>query len=192
MTRKCLSVLVSLVLLTGAAFAVGGAEDDGETVYRIGYIQGGADAYYQMQADAARLVVDYMNENEPYTVEFNVFFHEGRPERELSIVEDFIAQQMDAIVVFTSAAEAAQREAQLANEAEIPFFVVGSTPADGPGRVTSNIKGDPSLDALAGTPGICINAHDEHPSSGRIQIPVWRSGQDLRELPHGPAYVVPA
>lgn len=143
MTRRLVTVLILLPLAVSLTFAAAGGEDpEGDSLYRIGYIQGGADAYYQMQADAARLVVEYINENEPFDLEFNVFFHEGRPERELSIVEDFIAQGMDAVIVFTSAAEAAQRGAQLANEADVPFFVVGSTPADGPGQVTSNIKGD--------------------------------------------------
>ena len=111
--------------------------------YRIGYIQYSSDAYYQMQADAAKLVVDYINEHEDdFDVQMTFVTSEGRPERELSHIEDFIAQNMDAIIVFTGAAETAQRGAQLANAANIPYFVVGSTAADGPGRVTSTIKGD--------------------------------------------------
>jgi len=111
-------------------------------VYKIGYIQTSPDAYYQMQADAAALVEDYINENEDFGVEMTFVISEGQPEKELAHIEDFIAQDFDAIIDFTIAAETAQRGAQLANEAGIPFFVVGSTAADGPGKVTSTVKGD--------------------------------------------------
>jgi ribose transport system substrate-binding protein len=110
--------------------------------YKIGYIQYSSDAYYQMQADAAKQVVDYINANEPYNVEMTFVTSEGQPEKELANIEDFIAQKYDAIIDFTGAAETAQKGAQAANAANIPFFVVGSTAADGPGKVTSTIKGD--------------------------------------------------
>jgi ABC-type sugar transport system substrate-binding protein len=113
-----------------------------ETTYKVGYIQYSSDAYYQMQADAAKLVVDYINENEPFGVEMTFVTSEGQPEKELAHIEDFIAQDFDAIIDFTGAAETAQRGAQLANAADIPFFVVGSTAAEGAGKVTSTIKGD--------------------------------------------------
>ena len=115
---------------------------DEKPVYQVGYIQYSSDAYYQMQADAAELVVDYINENEDFGVEMTFVISEGQPEKELAHIEDFIAQDYDAIIDFTIAAETAQRGAQLANEAGIPFFVVGSTAADGPGKVTSTVKGD--------------------------------------------------
>ena len=111
-------------------------------VYKIGYIQTSPDAYYQMQADAAKQVVDHINANEPFGVEMTFVLSESQPEKELAHIEDFIANDYDAIIDFTIAAETAQRGAQLANDAGIPFFVVGSTAAEGPGKVTSTIKGD--------------------------------------------------
>ena len=112
-------------------------------IYQIGYIQTSPDAYYQMQADSAKGVVDYINANEKdFGVEMTFVISEGKPEKELSNIEDFIAQKFDAIIDFTIAAETAQRGAQLANAANIPFFVVGSTAADGPGKVASTVKGD--------------------------------------------------
>lgn len=112
-------------------------------VYKIGYIQYSSDAYYQMQADAAKLVEDYINQNEAdFGIEMTFVTSEGKPEKELANIEDFIAQNFDAVIDFTGAAETAQRGAQLANQANIPFFVVGSTAAEGPGKVTSTIKGD--------------------------------------------------
>jgi len=110
--------------------------------YKIGYIQHSSDAYYQMQADAAKKVVEYINQNEPFKVEMTFVSAEAQPEKELAHIEDFIAQKYDAIIDFTGAAETAQKGAQAANAAKIPFFVVGSTAADGPGKVTSTIKGD--------------------------------------------------
>jgi ABC-type sugar transport system substrate-binding protein len=110
--------------------------------YKIGYIQTSPDAYYQMQADAAKKVVEYINANEPFNVEMTFVMSESQPEKELANIEDFIAQKYDAIIDFTIAAETAQKGAQEANAAGIPFFVVGSTAADGPGKVTSTIKGD--------------------------------------------------
>jgi ABC-type sugar transport system substrate-binding protein len=110
--------------------------------YKVGYIQYSSDAYYQNQADAAKKVVEYINANEPYNVEMTFVTSEGQPEKELAHIEDFIAQKYDAIIDFTGAAETAQKGAQAANAANIPFFVVGSTAADGPGKVTSTIKGD--------------------------------------------------
>lgn len=112
-------------------------------VYRIGYIQQSSDAYYQNQVEAAKLVVNYINENEKdFGVEISYVSSEMKPEKELANIEDFIAKKMDAIIDFTSAAATAQQGAQLCNKANIPFFVVGSTAADGPGKVTCTIKGD--------------------------------------------------
>ncbi len=104
--------------------------------YTIGYVQGGADAYYQMQADAAKYTADKLG--------INMIFSnsEMKAEKELAAVENFIQQKVDAIVVFTASAETSQIGAQKANEAKIPFFIVGSEAAEGPGVVTSTIKGN--------------------------------------------------
>jgi ABC-type sugar transport system substrate-binding protein len=147
-------------------------------VYRIGYIQYSSDAYYQMQADAAKQVVDYINANEDeFDVQMTFVTSEGRPERELSHIEDFIAQNLDAIIVFTGAAETAQRGAQLANAANIPYFVVGSTAAEGPGRVTSTIKGD--FVVMGGMIGKYIA--DNYPDS-KIAIVQGTLGQGIVEF----------
>ncbi len=104
--------------------------------YEIGYVQGGSDAYYQMQADAAQFTCDKLG------VTLNIINAEMKPEKELAAVETFIQQGVDAIVVFTASAETSQIGAQKANEANIPYFIVGSEAAEGPGVVTSTIKGN--------------------------------------------------
>lgn len=158
--------------------AIPEAEEAGQqTVYRIGYIQASSDAYYQMQADAAQLVVDYINENEDFDVEMTFVTSESQPEKELAHIEDFIAQDYDAIIDFTFAAETAQRGAQLANAADIPFFVVGSTAADGPGEVTSTIKGD--FVVMGGMIGSYIA---ENYPDAKIAIVQGTLGQGIVEL----------
>jgi ribose transport system substrate-binding protein len=146
-------------------------------VYKIGYIQTSPDAYYQMQADAAKLVVDYINENEPFEVEMTFVLSESQPEKELAHIEDFIAQGYDAIIDFTIAAETAQRGAQLANAAGIPFFVVGSTAAEGPGKVTSTVKGD--FVVMGGMIGKYIA---DHYPDAKIAIVEGVLGQGIVEL----------
>ena len=59
-------------------------EMEEKPTYRIGYIQASSDAYYQMQADAAQMVVDYINENEDFGVEMTVALSEGQAEKELA------------------------------------------------------------------------------------------------------------
>jgi ribose transport system substrate-binding protein len=147
MLRSKSGFLVIAICLLSVSFVFASEgekeEDVGKPVYEIGYIQASSDAYYQMQADAAKLVVDYITENvAEFDVEMTFVTSESNPEKELTNIEDFIAQDVDAIIDFTFAAETAQRGAQLCNNANIPFFVVGSTAADGPGEVTSTIKGD--------------------------------------------------
>lgn len=146
-------------------------------VYNICYIQYSSDAYYQMQADAAKQVVDYINANEDFGVEMTFVTSEGKPEKELANIEDFIAQGCDAIIDFTGAAETAQRGAQLANDAGIPFFVVGSTAAEGPGKVTSTIKGD--FVKMGGMIGKYIA--DNYPDS-KIAIVEGTLGQGIVEF----------
>lgn len=175
----CLTIVVC-VLSVSAAFASSRGKDEagGKPVYEIGYIQASSDAYYQMQADAAKLVVDYINENiDEYDVEMTFVTSESNPEKELTNIEDFIAQDVDAIIDFTFAAETAQRGAQLCNSADIPFFVVGSTAADGPGEVTSTIKGD--FVVMGGMIGKYIA--DNYPDA-KIAIVEGVLGQGIVEL----------
>jgi ribose transport system substrate-binding protein len=165
------------VIGEGPAEGEASAEPAEKPVFRIGYIQASSDAYYQMQADAAKMVVDYINENEDFEVEMTVVLSEGQAEKELAHIEDFIAQDYDAIIDFTFAAETAQRGAQLANEAGTPFFVVGSTAADGPGKVTSTVKGD--FGVMGGMIGSYIA--DNYPDA-QVAIVEGALGQGIVEL----------
>ena len=179
-SKRIVLAIVICLLSVSVAFAGGKAETKatGKPVYEIGYIQASSDAYYQMQADAAKLVVDYINENVPeFDVQMTFVTSESRPEKELTNIEDFIAQGVDAIIDFTFAAETAQRGAQLCNAAKIPFFVVGSTAAPGPGKVTSTIKGD--FVVMGGMIGKYIADH--YPNS-KIAIVEGVLGQGIVEL----------
>lgn len=179
--KRVLFVALMLLLVTTMAACQPAEEPEEEvvekTVYRIGYVQASSDAYYQMQADAAQLVVDWINENEDFGVEMTFVTSEGQAEKELSHIEDFIAQDYNAIIDFTWAAETAQNGAQAANDAGIPFFVVGSTAADGPGKPTSTIKGDFAV--MGGMIGSYIA--DNYPDS-QIAIVEGALGQGIVEL----------
>jgi len=176
-----LTVIVFCLLSFSVVFAGGEKEEkgtSGKPVYEVGYIQASSDAYYQMQADAAKLVVDYINENvDGYDVEMTFVTSESNPEKELTNIEDFIAKDVDAIIDFTFAAETAQRGAQLCNKAGIPFFVVGSTAADGPGEVTCTIKGD--FVKMGGMIGKYIA---DHYPDAKIAIVEGVLGQGIVEL----------
>ncbi len=176
-----LTVTVFFLLSFSVVFAGGKKKEagtSGKPVYKIGYIQASSDAYYQMQADAAKLVVDYINKNvDEYDVQMTFVTSESNPEKELTNIEDFIAQDVDAIIDFTFAAETAQRGAQLCNKAGIYFFVVGSTAADGPGKVTSTIKGD--FVAMGGEIGKYLA---DHYPDAKIAIVEGVLGQGIVEL----------
>ena len=177
---KSVLLVIALCLLSVAVVFAAGQQDKakGKPVYKIGYIQASSDAYYQMQADAAKLVVDYIDKNvDAYGVQMTFVTSESRPEKELTNIEDFIAQGVDAIIDFTFSAETAQKGAQLCNAAKIPFFVVGSTAAKGPGKVTSTIKGD--FVVMGGMIGKYIA--DNYPNS-KIAIMEGVLGQGIVEL----------
>jgi ABC-type sugar transport system substrate-binding protein len=178
-SKSVLLAIIVCVLSVSVAFATGtGEKKAGKAVYKIGYIQASSDAYYQMQADAAKLVVDYINNSvSAYSVQMTFVTSESKPEKELTNIEDFIAKGVDAIIDFTFAAETAQRGAQLCNAAKIPFFVVGSTAASGPGKVTSTIKGD--FVVMGGMIGKYIA--DYYPDS-KIAIMEGVLGQGIVEL----------
>ncbi|OHD24385.1 MAG: hypothetical protein A2Y38_22560 [Spirochaetes bacterium GWB1_59_5] len=177
---KSVLLVIALCLLSVAVVFAAGQQDKakGKPVYKIGYIQASSDAYYQMQADAAKLVVDYIDKNvDAYGVQMTFVTSESRPEKELTNIEDFIAQGVDAIIDFTFSAETAQKGAQLCNAAKIPFFVVGSTAAKGPGKVTSTIKGD--FVVMGGMIGKYIADH--YPNS-KVAIMEGVLGQGIVEL----------
>lgn len=176
------AVLFLTLVSVSVVFAGGAKEEPGKTagkpVYEIGYIQASSDAYYQMQADAAKLVVEYINASVPeFDVKMYFVTSESRPEKELTNIEDFVSQKVDAIIDFTFAAETAQRGAQLCNAANIPFFVVGSTAADGPGKVTSTIKGD--FVKMGGMIGKYIA---DHYPNAKVAIVEGVLGQGIVEL----------
>lgn len=102
----------------------------------IGYSQAGPSIYYQLSGEGCKAAGKVAG------AEVIVLNAGNSAEKELAIVEDFIAKKVDAIVVFTLNAASAQKEAQLANRAGIPFFVIGSGADLGPGKVTSTIKGN--------------------------------------------------
>ena len=128
-----LCCLLALFCFSGCQKKEGGP---GKMKYTIGYSQAGPSIYYQRSAKGCKAAGKVAG------AKVLVLNAENSAEKELEIVEDFITKKVDAIIVFTLNGASAQKEAQLANEAGIPFFVIGSAADPGPGKVTSTIKGN--------------------------------------------------
>ena len=102
----------------------------------IGYIQAGPAPYYQASADGAVAAIKLVGARSV------VLNSEGKPEKEMSNVEDLVSKKVDAIVLFTTNADTAQRAAEICNNADIPLILIGSAASAGPGKVTCTVKAD--------------------------------------------------
>jgi len=153
MKKKMMRILIVAIVLcmTVVVFAScgtanqssGGTKDLADV--HIGYVQAGPEPYYQTSANGA------IAAGEKVGIKMTVLNSESTPSKEMSNVQDLIAMKVDAIIVFTTNSDSAQEEAKLANEANIPFFVIGSAAAEGEGKVTATIKPDfLELSGLAG------------------------------------------
>lgn len=100
----------------------------------IGYIQAGPDVYYMREVDGVRQVVETVNKQK-----LVVLNSEYKQEKELSNADDLIAQKVDAIILMTVNADAAQKVAQKCNAANIPLFLSGWEMAAGPGKSTGSL-----------------------------------------------------
>jgi ABC-type sugar transport system substrate-binding protein len=176
--KKIIIASIIIMMVSTYSFAGGGQEkaDDSKPIYRILYIQPSAEAYSQMEVDASKLVVEYINENETeFGAEFDNVNSEAKPEKELANVEDGISLNYDAIIDFTVASETAQRAAQLCNEAGIPYFVLGQA-APGPGEVTATIG--LNFKQVGGLAGEYVA---EHFPNAKIAIVQGMLGQGISE-----------
>ncbi|MCL2111760.1 MAG: sugar ABC transporter substrate-binding protein [Clostridiales bacterium] len=118
-----------------AAPAPAGNTHDGPGTYNyhLGLIQPGPEFYYQSFADSVRMAAEYAG------MTVTALLAEYSSEKEISNVEDLIAQGVDAIAVFSVSSETAQINAQLCEEAGIPLFLMSSVAAEGPAKATSTI-----------------------------------------------------
>jgi ABC-type sugar transport system substrate-binding protein len=76
---------------------------------------------------------------------------ENNTVKEVQNVQDLIAAQVDAILLMTTNAETGQKACQLANEAEIPLFLVDCSVTDGTGKAQGQVEmNQPDIGRLAG------------------------------------------
>jgi ribose transport system substrate-binding protein len=147
-----------------------GASGKSEQQYTVGYVQAGPSIYWQLSAEGCVAAGKLANIN------VIVLSSDGKPDKELANIEDFIAKKVDAIMVFTTNGETAQQGAKLANDAKIPFFLVGSAAADGPGKPTSTIKGD--FEVMGRQIGSYVAKHFPNTKAGIVSGPF---GQGIAE-----------
>jgi ribose transport system substrate-binding protein len=163
--------VVTLALIAAFAVAQAGATGKAESKkFTVGYVQAGPSIYWQLSAEGCVAAGKLAN------IDVIVLSSEGKPDKELVNIEDFIAKKVDAIMVFTTNGETAQQGAKLANDAKIPFFVVGSAAADGPGKPTSTIKGD--FEVMGRQIGTYVAKHFPNSTGGIVSGPF---GQGIAE-----------
>jgi len=139
--------------------------------YVFGYVQAGIAPYYQTSADGFKYTVEQIlgakviNVNSDFSAD-----------KEVSNVEDLIAQKVDAIVIFTNSGDSAQQAAQLCNKANIPVVLIGSAASDGPGKVDCTVKAD--FQSFGKLVGDYVAANFD---SGKIGIVEGASGQNICE-----------
>jgi ABC-type sugar transport system substrate-binding protein len=140
--KKCiLSVVFGLVILTSVIAggkqqskpSAGNSKVTGKT---IGVIVPGAGVYYNFQKAGIKWVVETSG---------NIYTERSSDDntiKEIQNVEDLISAGVDAIIIMTTNEETGQKGAQLANAAKIPYFLLDSSIADGPGRAQGRVDVD--------------------------------------------------
>ena len=177
MNRKIIAMAIAavlaLVLAAGCSNTPAGSSGGSGDLAKIhlGYVQAGPEPYYQTSANGAIAAADKVG------IKMTVLNSESTPSKEMSNVQDLIAMGVDGIIVFTTNSDSAQEEAKLANEANIPFYVIGSAASEGEGKVTATIR--PSFLELSGLLGKYVA--DNYPDS-KIGIIEGALGQNISEL----------
>jgi ribose transport system substrate-binding protein len=147
--KNIFSGLCVLVLIATGCGKDGGGEgkpsSDGGV--HIGYIMAGPDIYYRTAADTFKRLADKKG------WKISTTSSEYSPSKEVSNVEDFIAKQVDVIILVTANAEVATKNAKKAKDAGIPLFLASALPSkEGYDLPTGIVSGDwRAVGALTGT-----------------------------------------
>lgn len=102
----------------------------------IGAVQPGPENYYQTFFDRIQESAEHAG------MSITTLLSEYSTEKELSNVEDLIAQGVDCIAIFPLNSDSAQQIAQICNEADMPLFLITAEASEGPGVVTCSVKND--------------------------------------------------
>ncbi|MDR1904634.1 MAG: sugar ABC transporter substrate-binding protein [Treponema sp.] len=116
-----------------AAAPAGGSKVTGKT---IGVIMPGPDVYYSFGKGGVKWAVEASgNTYVERQSDYNAI-------KEIQNVEDLISAGADAIIVMTTNVETGQKGAQIANAANVPYFLVDSSITDGPGKIQGRVDVD--------------------------------------------------
>lgn len=142
-----IALVVVLVVVSGVAFA-GGAKEAESKGYTFGHIMPGPDPWYQADLDAVQYCAKLVG------AKIIALNSEYNPEKEISNVEDLIAREVDAIMLFSQTSDLATRAAKMCNEADIPLIMIASLPPT-EGKIVSVVRYDYKLIGEAVAEYIC-------------------------------------
>jgi ribose transport system substrate-binding protein len=142
--KKCVLItgLILIVLFgfvscggkqSGDAAAAGGSKVTGKT---FGFIIPGPGVYYNFGAAGIKWAVEASG---------NIYTERNSDNntiKEIQNVEDLISAGVDVIIIMNTNAETGQKGAQLANAANIPYFLIDNTITDGPGKAQGQVQMD--------------------------------------------------
>lgn len=117
---KLMVVTLALMVALAGLSTQAGASPTSEKKLTVGYFQAGPSICWQLSPEGC------VAAGKLAKIDVNVLCSEGKPDKEPTNIEHFITKKVDAILVFTTNGETAQQGAKLANDAKIPFFLVGS------------------------------------------------------------------
>lgn len=126
LTAFAATAAAATVALSGCALTQGGGGDDEELVVGLAVANQQADFFNQI-----RQAVEARGEEEGVRV--IVADAQGDPDTQVSQIQDFITQEVDAIIYIPAGATAASVPVRNAQQAGIPVITVDRNPEDAPG-----------------------------------------------------------
>ncbi|MFT5128672.1 MAG: ABC-type sugar transport system substrate-binding protein [Rhodothermales bacterium] len=165
-------LLTLTLILMGCGKTDGGADGKpAQPEVVIGYIMAGPDIYYRTAADTFTRLAEKKG------WEVSTISSEYSAPKEVANVENFIAKQVDVIILVTVDADVATKNAKRAKEAGIPLFLAAALPSEqGYHLPTGIVSGD--WKALGGLTGSYIGKNWKTP---RIAMIEGAYGQGLAE-----------
>jgi ABC-type sugar transport system substrate-binding protein len=140
--KKCVfAMALGLILLVNLS-AGGGSQSKsvaGNSKVRgktIGFIIPGPGVYYNYGMAGVKWAVEASG---------NIYTERNSDNntiREIQNVEDLISARVDVIIIMTTNVETGQKGAQLANAANIPYFLIDCSITDGPGKAQGQVEMD--------------------------------------------------
>jgi len=170
---RILSLLLTILLLATCTTSVlaENALPKPLDEYVFGFVQAGVASYYQASADGFKYTVE-----EILGATARIVSSDFSADKEVSNVEDLLAQGVDAVVIFTTSGDSAQQAAQICNKANTPVVLIGSAASEGPGIVDCTVKAE-----FFGFGKLVGDYVLENFESGKIGVVEGKSGENICE-----------